>query len=314
MGTRAVVGMGNLETGWTATLVGYDGDPETLGPKLLDVLLDHEGDLSGAWHFISSPTRGWRRAFTQPYEADWDHGFEKHGPGPLIRHTDPFVTGDYGDGAVHLDGPEYWYLLDPQSRSLTVYAAPGRLEPSPPELLHVARFDAAGAAHYDAPPPSPLDWTNRRATHGSDAPGDTAVSSMRLLDEALPLSGEHFTLALIIDKVGGLTPRGLVVPLVAFASYERAISEQIDAVTQHEQFLLLRWRMLCDRSRCEHALRAALAAISRHVEAGETMDLDDADAVFSCLFPMDLLALDIDAETLARGVADRVAAAFDAVS
>jgi hypothetical protein len=152
MGTRATVGIGTLEQGWSATLVGYDGDPETLGAKLLELVARHGGDLTLAWSHVASAPNGWRHAFAEPYEADWEHGFDTgRAAPPLLRHSDAYVTGEYGDGALHLDGPEYWYLFDPEARCLRIYAPPSRLEPSPPELLHTAWFDAGGSARVEPP-------------------------------------------------------------------------------------------------------------------------------------------------------------------
>ena len=74
--------------------------------------------------------------------------------------------------------------------------------------------------------------------------------------------------------------------------------------------MLVRWRVLCDRTRCELALRTALTSIARRVAAGETMDLSDAERVYTSLFPMDLLDLAIDGNELVVAISARVEKAF----
>ena len=169
MGTRATIGVGTLEGGWTATLVGYDGDPWTLGTRLLDLVREHRGDLHAAWAFIAKPAAGWRQAFSEPYEEDWHHVLDtgREGP-PLLCSTDAWITGAYGDGAFHLDGPSYWYLFDLPERALRVYAAPPRMEldenenprvpvSAAPHLVTTAVFDAAGVGVFHPPLPEEED-------------------------------------------------------------------------------------------------------------------------------------------------------------
>jgi hypothetical protein len=314
MGTRAVIGLGDVDKGWFGTHVGYDGDPETLGPKILNLVLDHAGDLAAAWDDIVRAPLGWRHAFTEPYEEDWDHyGFEPRRRAPaLLRHSDPYVTGLYGDGELHLDGPEYWYLIDTSARTLHIYEAPGRIEPSPPGLLHLARFDAGGHARFDAPASEPLEWTNRCTSSGSDEARATAARVIELFNERLPIEGKHLQLMWVADKDPTLPAAGLVVPMIAYASFDRPLSEKIDEIAEHDQLLLLPRRVLGDCGRCEVAVKAALTAIERCVASGQTMSLEHCEAVFANLFPMDLLDLQLDHATLARAIDERVTSAFQA--
>jgi hypothetical protein len=78
MATPSIVGVRRGEH-WHGTYVGYDGGLEALGTKLLELVVEWKGDLEAVWAHVASAPDGWRFAFTEPYEPEFNDAYFETG-------------------------------------------------------------------------------------------------------------------------------------------------------------------------------------------------------------------------------------------
>jgi hypothetical protein len=317
--TSAIIALARPGGGWDGTFVYQDGGPGELGVTLLDLLVDHRGDLEAVWAFIArSP--GYRQAFSEPYspgELDW-LGTGREGAA-LLRDTDDLSATCAG----------IVYVLDPRERTLT-FLVP---DPLSEELRWTAAeravIDRRGIARFDRAPSDPLDYRNRVQDYGADAPEGTATRLLQILEQRLYIAGAWMLLCRCtktLDLSGGepvavdapepsLTSRGLVCPMVLFVPQQRVDGEwdpwpEIAEIVEDCDLLLFPRRALASARRCEIALEAALGAIEEAAGAG-LLPLDRSAAVFrGALFPFGYLDMDMNDSFLAGAVREHVLASI----
>lgn len=305
MGTPAIVGF-RRELGWEATYVGYDGYPEGLGPPLLDLVAELDGDLEALRARVMEPSDGWRYAFTEAYQPGENQEWFATGrtPGSPLRHDDDFVRQHVA----------YWFLFDLARRELAI------IEPheEKPEgvLVQTVRFGDGSKLELDPPASGPLDWRNRRQHRGSDNPTSTANAICELLVREQPIRGDNFYIQvgaddaeMTLDEHGLMVPFTLYVdldwrerttktPLFSVGSEPSRVTK-ICAVPAHR---LLPLRALRHEALSLAFVEASLTAL-RDGGARGLAPTHAMDFVFSELFPARLLDLELERDTLVEAVA-----------
>lgn len=299
--TPAVVGLRRDDGGWDGTYVHYDGYPEGLGGRVLDLVVDHGGDIAKA--FASIAHVAWRAAFDRPLDESWDFETGREGP-PLLRDGDAFAR----------EQTAYWYILDPRARTLSIHeydAAHGWT------VTDRATFDAGGHARFETCS-DPLDWRNRRRDYGADDPRETAVQLIEAFDRMLPVFGRRMQWIGRVtqepkawkDRAPALTDAHLAYPLVLLVSRERQASAawepwpEISDIVEGD--LLVPRRLLRDTKGCLAVFGACERGIRKRLEEGTMPEVLDF-GVLARHFPFGYLDLELDEPA-------RVAAAEDFIA
>lgn len=318
MATPAIIGITRPQGGWDGSYVHYDGDPASLGPKLLNLAVDYEGDLGAVWRFIARATWGYRHAFVDPYEAGEIVAWLGTGRGaePLLRDTDAFVRTNAA----------FWYIFDLKERTLSLFQPhheAGECVWSMSERIH---FNERGIPRFSLPPSDALDWRNRLGDYGSDDPAVTAMELIRILDEALPVRGPWMWLgpcheALELWNEGSsfelprpsLVAEGLLYPLTLLVPRQRVGGgwekrPSIAEIVEEPSLILVPRRVLGDFRRCELGLRAALAAILEAASGGKLPLCRSPDVFSSVFFPLGYLDLALENASLYAALRNHILA------
>jgi len=301
MGTPALVGIAEGDGDFRAVYVGYDGYPESLGVKLLDLVRDLDGDLERVWAFVSSVPEGWRSAFHEAYEVGDNREFFDTGRDDcLLRRDDEFTKMQIACR----------YIFDLKARTMDVIC--NRKQGW--ELEGRAHFDSEGNVTFEQPVELATDWRNRRRRVVPGDPPEGTVKVLRaILSRRFPLQTTTTMLNLLPpDFRFELTDDGLVAALTLFVSVPdpRAPSGMsLTDIVEHSTYVLLAKRALSETARCEHALNAAIDAIERRANRAGKIAFPSPH-VFSDLLPFDLLDLDLDGEALSAAIQARVESCF----
>jgi len=293
MATPAVIARLS-DDGWHGTHVTYDGVPEHIGPLLLNLLVDLNGDFEAAWARITAPPHGWT-SFLEKERDDprWSSG----GRGAFVVDSE---NQDYANDTA------CWFFLDFDARTLRI-----RVNNDEPETL--LTIDQAGIARCEAPV-DPIDWRNRRQSYGDDDPAQCSRDVVTAVTAALPMSGSGMSITLVqqpgtlasklrsigLAKDGARADeRGVVADLMlrVFDPEEGGVSD----VAQVTPVLVPR-RCSRDRSRANAFIRGGRAGLAEGVAAGGAVNI----WYVSRLVPTALLDLELTPENLERLARERV--------